>query len=189
MTSLLYGFIVIPHDINSSHRTPPPPQRNNDEGRQLVVLVLRALSEDFLENDLVAIKVKQSSSSDDETETDTSLPPLPPRLCAVGQYRNVIPLCQRADDAETDLFADPREFSDPYWEDLSDDTVVHKYQEAWYGQLPVPSLGGGPGYGAQADEIWSTTDDVLEQVQSDAVELPVLDVGIAHGEKARGGAF
>ena len=63
------------------------------------------------------------------------------------------------------------------------------YGEGYYGQRPVPSLGGGPGYGAEADEVWSVTEDLLEEVRRDGVELPILDVGIAHGEKARGGSF
>lgn len=29
----------------------------------------------------------------------------------------------------------------------------------------------------------------MEQLVEDGVELPMLDVGIAHGEKARGGSF
>lgn len=136
---------------------------------------IQVLSSDFLENDLVTVK-----RSSDEA----------PRLCAVGQDNNVIPLCQRADDDETTLFADPRESSDGFWMDPpGDEVVTQRYEEAWYGQLPVPSLGGGPGYGAEADETWTTTDEVLEQVHSDGVEIPVLDMGIAHGEKARGGAF
>lgn len=44
-------------------------------------------------------------------------------------------------------------------------------------------------YGAEADEIWSIDEPLLLQLEKDGVELPVLDVGIAHGEKARGGAF
>jgi hypothetical protein len=44
-------------------------------------------------------------------------------------------------------------------------------------------------YGAEADEIWSVDEALLSQLEKDGVELPVLDVGIAHGEKARGGAY
>jgi hypothetical protein len=72
---------------------------------------------------------------------------------------------------------------------LSDEDVAGKYGEGWYGQRPVPSLGGGPGYGAEADEIWSVEEPLIEQLETDNVDLPVLDVGIAHGEKARGGAY
>ena len=72
---------------------------------------------------------------------------------------------------------------------MADDDVTRTYGEGWYGQRPVPSLGGGPGYGAEADSVWSVDEDVLERLQEDGVDLPVLDVGIAHGEKARGGAF
>ena len=44
-------------------------------------------------------------------------------------------------------------------------------------------------YGAEADEIWSIDETLLEQLEEDGVQLPILDVGIAHGEKARGGAY
>jgi hypothetical protein len=134
----------------------------------------RALSNDYLENDLVAIL---------RTGTDN------PRLCAVNPYGGVVPLCVKADDVETDLFADPRLFFDKFWEDPSDENVVGTFGEGFYGQRPVPSLGGGPGYGADANEVWSVSEDVLEEVRSNGVELPVLDMGIAHGEKARGGSF
>ena len=53
----------------------------------------------------------------------------------------------------------------------------------------MPSLGGGPGYGADAQEIWSIEEEILTKLAEDGVELPILDVGIAHGEKARGGFF
>lgn len=87
---------------------------------------------------------------------------------------------------ETDLFLDPREGS---FSDLDDKEVTKYYGVGYYGQRPVPSLGGGPGYGADADEIWSIDEHILEQIRKDNVALPILDVGIAHGEKARGGAF
>jgi hypothetical protein len=32
-------------------------------------------------------------------------------------------------------------------------------------------------------------EQVMEQLMADAVEIPTLDLGIAHGEKARGGAI
>mmetsp|Transcript_15273 Transcript_15273/g.42312 ORF Transcript_15273/g.42312 Transcript_15273/m.42312 type:complete len:196 (-) Transcript_15273:1208-1795(-) len=145
-----------------------------------------ALSDAFLENDLVAV----------HKQGDTS-----PRLCAVKPDGSVAPLCQREDDVETDLFCDPREFNEPFWTSniVSDEHVVAAaapassttttYGEGFYGQRPVPSLGGGPGYGAEADEIWSVTDDVIERARADGVDLPLLDMGIAHGEKARAGAF
>ena len=87
------------------------------------------------------------------------------------------------------LFSDPREYANKAWLEVVDDQVTGTYGEGWYGQRPVPSLGGGPGYGADANEIWSIGEDVLEQIKEDGVDLPVLDVGIAHGEKARGGSF
>ena len=36
---------------------------------------------------------------------------------------------------------------------------------------------------------WSIDETVVELLAKDGVELPLLDVGIAHGEKARGGSF
>lgn len=136
-------------------------------------VAMYALSEKYMENDLVAIKLPGSDIS---------------RLCAVKQYGAVDPLCRHEDNVETDLFVDPRNPSILY-QHLTDDDVVGSYGEGFYGQRPVPSLGGGPGYGALADEIWSVDDHVLEQILADGVDLPVLDVGIAHGEKARGGAY
>ena len=62
----------------------------------------------------------------------------------------------------------------------------------WYGQRPVSSLGGGPGYGAEADEIWSINEDILNALldeEESSVSVPLIDIGIAHGEKARGGAL
>mmetsp|Transcript_1403 Transcript_1403/g.3135 ORF Transcript_1403/g.3135 Transcript_1403/m.3135 type:complete len:107 (+) Transcript_1403:110-430(+) len=74
--------------------------------------------------------------------------------------------------------------------DDNEDYEVAYYGVGWYGQRPVPSLGGGPGYGATADEIWSVEEEVLEMLlEVDGVEIPVIDVGMAHGEKARGGAL
>jgi hypothetical protein len=135
--------------------------------------ILAALSDDFFENDLVAVKTPNSS----------------PRLCVVIQDGAVAPLCQKEDDVVTDLFVDPREYSQTVWKEVVDDWVTARLGEGFYGQRPVPSLGGGPGYGAEADEVWSVDEGVLEQVESQGINLPVLDVGIAHGEKARGGAF
>jgi hypothetical protein len=137
-------------------------------------LPLPALSSGYLENDLVAIKMSPDST---------------PRLCAVKPDGTVDALCQREDDVETDLFADPREFANKAWKEVTDDQVCGTYGEGWYGQRLVPSLGGGPGYGAEADEIWSVTEDLIDTVRADGVDLPVLDMGIAHGEKARAGAF
>lgn len=136
----------------------------------------RALSDKFLENDLVAV-VKGEDES------------IHPRLCVVRPDATVAPLCQHEDDVETDLFLDPRCYEDHSWQDVSDKDIRGQYGEGWYGQRPVPSLGGGPGYGAEADEIWSIDEEVLLQLADDKVELPILDVGIAHGEKARGGSF
>ena len=50
-------------------------------------------------------------------------------------------------------------------------------------------LAGGPGYGAEADEVWSIDSNMSEEILSDGIIIPVLDVGISHGEKARRGGI
>jgi len=160
-TSLVFRGATCGSHYRTGHRTPVP--------------LKLALSDAFSENDLIALQRLSGDSA--------------PRLCAVGREGNVIPLCLREHDVETDLFADPREYSETIWSDPDDDQVTKVYGEAFYGQRPVPSLGGGPGYGAEADEVWSTNVELIEEIRSDGVHLPVLDVGIAHGEKARGGAI
>jgi hypothetical protein len=141
-----------------------------------------ALSNNYLEGDLVAILVQPSDVTNDPTTTA--------RLCVVRDDGSVVPLCTRQDDVETDLFADPRQYSNLFWQQgVTDELVQGTYGEGFYGQRPVPSLGGGPGYGADADEVWSVTEDTLQRVRDDQVDVPVLDMGIAHGEKARGGSF
>jgi hypothetical protein len=139
-----------------------------------------AVSEEaFLDGDLVAILP--------QPKPDTA--PTRPRLCVVRSDGIVFPLCTREDDVETDLFADPREYDNVHWTTRKDDDVIGRYGEGFYGQRPVPSLGGGPGYGAPANEIWSISDSTLVQIMADHVEVPKLNVGIAHGERARGGGF
>jgi hypothetical protein len=140
-----------------------------------VFLRRSALSRKYLENDLVAVQKPDGDSV--------------PRLCVVRPDNTVAPLCRHEDDVETDLHLDPRCDSDIFWSDADDDAVTGTYGEGWYGQRPVPSLGGGPGYGAEALEIWSIDERVIDRLAEDGVDLPLLDVGIAHGEKARGGAF
>ena len=84
---------------------------------------------------------------------------------------------------------------EPSINDRGSEFLIQCYGVGWYGQRPVPSLGGGPGYGAEADEVWSIDEDLLELILSGSmedgtvVEIPVIDVGMAHGEKARGGAL
>ena len=53
----------------------------------------------------------------------------------------------------------------------------------------VPLLGGRPRYGADATEIWTMEEEMLEKCLENGVHVPIIDVGIAHGEKARGGAL
>jgi hypothetical protein len=148
--------------------------------RRRTAIRLEALSDDYLENDLVAIQ---------RPDPPPSATTRRGRLCAVKPDGSVVPLCRRSGDVETDLYADPREFAVRYWNDPQDEHALKTYGEGYYGQRPIPSLGGGPGYGAEADEVWSVDERILKEVELDGVELPILDVGIAHGEKARGGSF
>jgi hypothetical protein len=151
------------------------------------------LSDAYLENDLVAVQVPEKSKKDSTSTVSSSSSSSSPRLCAVKPDGSVAPLCQRQDDVETDLFCDPREFDVSFWQsdDLTDDNIVNGtvFGEGYYGQRPVPSLGGGPGYGASADEIWSVDEEMLEKIRAAGVYIPILDMGIAHGEKARAGVF
>jgi len=127
-----------------------------------------ALSFDYIENDLVAV----------------ALPGIErPRFSVVRPDGTVSPLCQHEGDVELDLFVDTRHLLD-LWKEITDEAIVGQYGEAWYGQRPVPSLGGGLGYGASADE-----NEILDRLQADGVDLPTLDIGMAHGEKARGGVY
>lgn len=180
-----WGALVLPTSSVSSS-----PSRHGRHHYNAAHITLAALSNNYLENDLVAVQRQPQQSSSSAKDNDSSLPP--PRLCVVRPDATVAPLCQHEDDVETDLFLDPRCDDDPFWfseEAITDDVIRGTYGEGWYGQRPVPSLGGGPGYGASAQEIWSIDQAVLDQLAEDGVELPILDVGIAHGEKARGGCF
>ena len=105
---------------------------------------LHALSSKYLENDIVAIEYKQDC--DEKSSLEEGSQATIPRLCVVGRDGIVAPLCQHEDDVETDLFVDPRCVDDPIWELMCDEHVTKTYGEGWYGQRPVPSLGGGPGY-------------------------------------------
>ena len=159
-----------------------------------------------------------NDNNDDITSTNNSNTHNPSqqklRLCVVrNQAQNIPPLVRREDDVETDLFLDPRYLDKDikicdilhYWLSStvqspldttkttdSEITKVQYYGIGWYGQRPVPSLGGGPGYGAEADEIWSIDEDMLNAIlneEESSVDVPSIDIGIAHGEKARGGAL
>lgn len=133
------------------------------------------------------------------------------RLCVVRNQDYVFPLIRHEDDAETDLYLDPRHMGKKVrYSDVMDwsfeitnnisrvkveeevnapSPQSYYYGVGWYGQRPVPSLGGGPGYGAEATEVWSIDYETLERLKEDGVQIPIIDVGIAHGEKARGGAL
>lgn len=131
---------------------------------------LKALSEKYFENDLVSVQIEESVK----------------KLYVVRPDATITPLCTHQDDNPTDLYVDPRSKDGL---DVTDEFVVKCYGEGWYSQRVVPSLGGGPGYGAEADDVWSIEESVLEQLIADCVEIPNYDLGIAHGEKARGGAI
>ena len=49
------------------------------------------------------------------------------------------------------------------------------FDDVFYGQLPVPSLGGGVGYGAPAIECWT----VARAAVPDGVDVPVSADGVA----------
>ncbi|KAL7519887.1 hypothetical protein ACHAWX_004641 [Stephanocyclus meneghinianus] len=138
------------------------------------------------DDDLVALPFDSSSSHD-----STGL-----RLCVIRNQQFVYPLVRHEDDVETDLFLDPKHAESTLrlqdfqqTDNLDSQSTIPYYGVGWYGQRPVPSLGGGPGYGADATEIWTIEEEMLEKCLLDGVNVPVIDVGIAHGEKARGGAL
>ena len=198
-----FGILLLPRVCGSFVLTVGCSRRHHCfptiRGRRFSLLIYQhqlyfLLSDAYLENDLVAVQVPENFKKMPTASSSSR-----PRLCAVKPDGSVAPLCQRQDDVETDLFCDPREFDVSFWQsdvDLTDANIVAfnngtttVFGEGYYGQRPVPSLGCGPGYGASADEIWSVTEELLEQIRAAGVDIPVLDVGIAHGEKARAGAF
>eukprot|EP00553_Chaetoceros_curvisetus_P012830 CAMPEP_0204635896 /NCGR_PEP_ID=MMETSP0717-20131115/32610_1 /ASSEMBLY_ACC=CAM_ASM_000666 /TAXON_ID=230516 /ORGANISM="Chaetoceros curvisetus" /LENGTH=172 /DNA_ID=CAMNT_0051654803 /DNA_START=83 /DNA_END=601 /DNA_ORIENTATION=+ len=138
----------------------------------------------YLENDLISVQVECSDEGIDNDNGESSS--TSPRLYVVRPDGTASPLCAHEDDNPNDLYVDPR--TDPFL-DCNDDDVLRCYGEGWYGQRVVPSLGGGPGYGAEADDVWTIEEELLETLEEDGVILPILDLGIAHGEKARGGAI
>eukprot|EP00804_Cyclotella_cryptica_P001602 CCRYP_014942-RA/>CCRYP_014942-RA protein AED:0.31 eAED:0.05 QI:0/-1/0/1/-1/1/1/0/215 len=144
------------------------------------------------DDDLVALPF-DASASPPTTQTSES-PAL--RLCVIRNQQFVYPLVRHEDDVETDLFLDPKHVEstlrlqdfEPSG-NVEGQSSIPYYGVGWYGQRPVPSLGGGPGHGADATEIWTMEEEMLEKCLEDGVHVPVIDVGIAHGEKARGGAL
>ena len=159
---------------------------------------LQLLSNEYLENDLVSIRPpakfasiinnKNSNSNNKNDGQDDDL--ISPILCVVHPDSGIHPLCTHEDDNETDLFIHPKLAYLPWTdEEIQDEDIIELYGEGWYGQRVVPSLGGGPGYGASADDVWTVDVDLLNKVKNDGVVIPNLDLGIAHGEKARGGAI
>ena len=155
------------------------------------------------DDDLVALPfdayVASSPPGENAESSSTSMQQM--RLCVIRNSEYIYPLIRHEDDVETDLFLDPRHMEEQilltdlikyYKQQIPSEQMIEVpyYGVGWYGQRPVPSLGGGPGYGAEADEVWSIEEDVLEALLEEGeVEIPVIDVGMAHGEKARGGAL
>jgi hypothetical protein len=105
--------------------------------------MLSALSEAYLENDLVSVKVPSrlqvmdSNNNENNNEQDTDNYGY--RFCVVHRDATVVPLCRHEDDVETELFIDPRMLRDEYWQEVTDDAIGKTYGEGWYGQRPVPS--------------------------------------------------
>ena len=86
------------------------------------------LFSNYLENDIRSV---QLNNGNDEYEEII--------ICVVRPDGGVHPLCLHEDDVETDLFVDPNRTN---MEDVNDSDVIKNYGEGWYGQRPVPSLGG-----------------------------------------------
>ena len=163
------------------------PSHNKHEHQYQTWSHLRALSK-YFENDLVSVSISYKEDDEEEGQLQVQAQVQTPRaqLFVVQPDLTLAQLCTHADDNPTDLWIDPRTPNNIV---VEDDEIIKCYGEGWYSQRVVPSLGGGPGYGAEADPIWSIDEDVLEEMQGDGVEVPSLDLGIAHGEKARGGAI
>ena len=110
--------------------------------------------EDLADDDLVALPfdgyLDSTMLPNDDSDSNGSL-----RLCVVRNGRCAYPLIRHEDDSETDLFLDPRhvdlaialgEIST--WSDVGLGVSIGEenyYGMGYYGQRPVPSLGGGPG--------------------------------------------
>jgi hypothetical protein len=89
---------------------------------------------------------------------------------------------------KTDLFVNPRN-PNKFFEDLMEDIITGTCGDVFCGQRSVPSLGGGPGYCAPADEIWSVGEEILEQVRADGVDLPTIDSGLLTARKHEKGCI
>ena len=80
---------------------------------------------------------------------------------------------QGADQGDDDcMLVEDESFEEPVQVQGGIEAVL---DDVYYGQLPVPSLGGGVGYGATAVECWTL---VRDQVP-DGVDVPVSDAGVA----------
>ena len=80
---------------------------------------------------------------------------------------------QGADQGEDEvMLVEDEQFEEPIQCQGGIESII---DDVFYGQLPVPSLGGGVGYGATAVECWTL---VRDQVP-DGVDVPVSDAGVA----------
>jgi hypothetical protein len=147
----------------------------------------------YLENDLISIQINTGGDDDDDNSSS-----IRPKLYVVTSPDGTVsPLCTHEDDNLTDLYLDPRCVDEETTiDDIKNNnnehvttTIIKYYGEGWFAQRVVPSLGGGPGYGAEANSVWSIEENILDELIDDNVNIPILDMGIAHGEKARGGAI
>ena len=79
---------------------------------------------------------------------------------------------QGADQGEAEcLLVEDESFEEPVQVQGGIEAIV----DAYYGQLPVPSLGGGVGYGASAVECWT----VDRAAVPEGVDVPVSADGVA----------
>eukprot|EP00536_Pseudo-nitzschia_multiseries_P019602 jgi/Psemu1/61763/gm1.61763_g len=148
---------------------------------------LRALSE-YYENDVVSVRLdrdgwspSQSPSQSQSEATDGS----PPRLCVVTQYGGIAPLCTHEDDNPTDLHVDPRVKSNSNvngGDEIDSENIDDSCVVSVTGRGIIRS-------GSSRPWVVDPDEDVLEEIMKDGVHVPSLDMGIAHGEKARGGAL
>jgi hypothetical protein len=88
------------------------------------LLQTNALSDQYMENDLVAI---QQSTVVDNNNNDNNKQIS--RLCVITSTNGVILLCRWQDDVDTDLFADPHiAFTDPFCIDSSEGGIRRQYK-------------------------------------------------------------
>lgn len=147
-------FLLLIHPVAHAFLSAIAPHDGSSVGRRLSA---HAYHEDLADDDLVALpfdgylnSTMSYDDSDGDSDSNGGL-----RLCVVRNGRCVYPLIRHEDDSETDLFLDPRhvdlsialgEIST--WSDVGLGVSIGEenyYGMGYYGQRPVPSLGGGPG--------------------------------------------